>query len=105
MADSLLAIAAASVAEGYLLQRTVFEGETFRVVCLGAFGVNLVLKAFWSLVIYPFFVNPLRHLPQVQVIRTESVTRTQPRLTRTRVTSTMPKSSSMTREDVRLCTG
>ena len=68
MADSLFAIAGLSVVEGYFLQRTAFIDHTFRTVCLGAFGVNLVLLIFWNLVIYPFFVNPLRHLPQVKVI-------------------------------------
>jgi hypothetical protein len=29
--------------------------------------VNLVLKLIWYLIIWPFFVNPLRHLPQVGV--------------------------------------
>lgn len=67
MADSLFAIAGLSVVEGYFLQRTVFIDHTFRTVCLGAFGVNLILKIFWNLVIYPFFINPLRHLPQVEV--------------------------------------
>lgn len=65
--DSLFAIAALSVFEGYLLQHTVYVDHAFRTVCLGAFGVNLLLKAIWTVLIYPHFVNPLRHLPQVPV--------------------------------------
>lgn len=68
-ADSLFTIAALSIVEGYLLQRTVFEDNAFRTVCLQAFGVNLALKVFWDMAIYPFFVTPLRHLPQAPVSR------------------------------------
>lgn len=67
--DSLFALAGISIVEGYLLQRTAFPEIAFRSVCLGAFAVNLLLKLFYSSFIYPFFVNPLRHLPQVDVSR------------------------------------
>lgn len=64
---SLLGLFAFSVIEGYLLQRSVFIDHTFRAVVLGALGVNLVLKLFWNVFIYPFFMNPLRHLPKAEV--------------------------------------
>jgi hypothetical protein len=67
MADMLLAIASISLAEGYFLQRSVLNEHSFRSVCLGAVGVNLALKVFWDLIIYPFFVTPNRHLPTVKV--------------------------------------
>lgn len=65
--DSLLGLAAFSVLEGYLLQRSVIIDHAFRTVVLGALGVNLILKLFWNVFIYPFFLNPLRHLPRVEV--------------------------------------
>ncbi|KAJ5086261.1 hypothetical protein NUU61_007568 [Penicillium alfredii] len=63
--DSLPALAAFTIVEAYFLQRTLFADEAFRTVCLGALGVNLLLKGIWSLAIWPFFLNPLRHLPKV----------------------------------------
>ncbi|KAI9927293.1 hypothetical protein ASPWEDRAFT_177754 [Aspergillus wentii DTO 134E9] len=63
--DSLLSIAALSAVEGYLLQHTVFSDHAFRTVAFAAFGFNLALKVIWDVLIYPFFVTPLRHLPQV----------------------------------------
>ena len=65
--DALFAIAILSAVEGYLLQHTVFLDDAFRTVCIGAFGVNLVLKAIWDMLVFPFCVNPLRHLPQAPV--------------------------------------
>ncbi|KAJ5808971.1 hypothetical protein N7474_010240 [Penicillium riverlandense] len=65
LGETLLALAAFSVAEGYFLQRAAFPDETFRTVCLGALGVNFLLRAIWGMVIWPFFFNPLRHLPRV----------------------------------------
>lgn len=65
--DALPALLAFTLAEAYFLQRTVFAEETFRRVCLGALGVNLTLKALWTVVIWPFVFNPLRHLPTIPV--------------------------------------
>lgn len=62
----LFGLFALSVTEGYLLQRSIFIEHTFRAVVLGALGVNLVLKLFWDVFIYPFFLNPLRHLPKAE---------------------------------------
>jgi hypothetical protein len=67
LGDTFMALVAFSVAEGYCLQRTAFPDETFRTVCLGALGVNLLLRAIWGMIIWPFFFNPLRHLPRVPV--------------------------------------
>lgn len=65
--DSLPALLAFTLVEAYLLQRTVFAYETLRTVVLGAVAVNVFLKGVYSLVIWPFFLNPLRHLPKVSV--------------------------------------
>jgi hypothetical protein len=73
MSDTIPALAAFTLAEAYFLQRTVFTEETFRTVCLGALGVNLLLKAFYGIIIWPFFINPLRHLPRVPVSRARYV--------------------------------
>jgi hypothetical protein len=69
MSDTIPALAAFTLVEAYFLQRTVFAEETFRTVCLGALGVNLLMKALYGLIIWPFFLNPLRHLPRVPVSR------------------------------------
>ncbi|KAH1355451.1 hypothetical protein KXW75_002462, partial [Aspergillus fumigatus] len=66
MADTLLAIASVSLAEGYFLQRSVLKEYSFHSVCLGAVGVNLALKIFWDFIIYPFFITANRHLPTVK---------------------------------------
>jgi hypothetical protein len=65
--DSLPALLAFSLIEGYLLHRTVFADEAFRTVILGSLGVNLVLKFIYSGLIWPLFMNPLRHLPTIPV--------------------------------------
>lgn len=65
--DSLPALTVFTLVESYFLQRTVFVNEAFRTVCLGALGVNLVLLGLWSSFIYPYFLNPLRHLPTIPV--------------------------------------
>ena len=65
--ESLPALLAFSLVEAYFLQRTVFADETFGTVSLGVLGVNVVLKGFYSLLIWPFLINPLRHLPTVPV--------------------------------------
>ncbi|KAL3476654.1 cytochrome P450 [Aspergillus californicus] len=62
--NSLLAILL-SLLEGFFLQRTYFGEYTFCKVILGAFGVNLLLLAIWNVLVYPYFVTPLRHLPTV----------------------------------------
>lgn len=36
-------------------------------VFLYAFAINLVILAIWNIFIWPFFINPLRHLPTVRV--------------------------------------
>lgn len=65
--SSLPGLFAFSVIAGYLLQRSIFVEHTFRTVALGALGVTLILKLFWNVFIYPFFLNPLRHLPRAEV--------------------------------------
>lgn len=70
--DALPALMVVTLAEAYLLHRTVFTEETFRLVGLGTLAVNLVLKGLWSLLVWPLVLNPLRHLPTVPVCPRES---------------------------------
>ena len=65
--DSLPALTIFTLVESYFLQRAVFVNEAFRTVCLGTLGVNFVLLGLWSSFIYPYFLNPLRHLPTIPV--------------------------------------
>lgn len=65
--ESFPALVVVTLVETYLLQRTAFTEETFRTICLGALGVNLSILAIWNIVVWPFFLNPLRHLPTIPV--------------------------------------
>jgi hypothetical protein len=65
--DSLLLLIALSLLESFLLHRSVFVDSTFRTVTLCSLGANLVLAAIWNIVVYPYFVTPLRHLPTISV--------------------------------------
>lgn len=69
--DSFPVLVAFTLGEAYLLQRTVFADDAFRTVVVYAFGLNILLKGIYSLVIWPFFLNPLRHLPMVPVGTTQ----------------------------------
>lgn len=62
----LLRLAGLAMLEGYGLQRALPEYH-FRTAFLAAFLANLLLNALYSFAIYPFLVNPLRHLPTVKV--------------------------------------
>ncbi|KAL4915452.1 cytochrome P450 [Aspergillus aurantiobrunneus] len=52
-----------TLAEALLLQCSVFTDTPFRTVALGSAAVNLILLAIYKLLIWPFCLNPLRHLP------------------------------------------
>lgn len=66
--NALITAASLAVAEGYLLNRTLLPDNAFHNLCLAAFGINLFLRFFvYGLFIYPFLLNPLRHLPRVKV--------------------------------------
>lgn len=65
--DSLLFLLTFSLLEAYLLQRSVFFDLAFRTLCLASVGLNLVLLGIWNIIIYPYFVTPLRHLPTLSV--------------------------------------
>lgn len=64
----LLVVASLAVAGGYLLNRTALPDHTLHNLCLTIFGINFFLRFIvYGLFIYPFLLNPLRHLPKVKV--------------------------------------
>ncbi|KAL1963332.1 hypothetical protein VTN77DRAFT_8453 [Rasamsonia byssochlamydoides] len=65
--EELLANVAITLVESIVLVWTAaFPQYTFKQLFLRAFGINLSVQICWDLVIYPYFVNPLRHLPTVK---------------------------------------
>jgi len=67
LGDSIPALMAFTLVEAFFLRHTVFADETLRTVLLGALGVNVVVMAIYTAIIWPLFLNPLRHLPTVPV--------------------------------------
>jgi hypothetical protein len=39
----------------------------FRDIYLRVFAINLGIQIIWDLIVYPYLVSPLRHLPRVHV--------------------------------------
>lgn len=64
---SLPTVAGLTILESYVLQRTVFLELAFHNLCLRVLVVNIVLKLLYHVVLWPRFLSPLRHLPQVKV--------------------------------------
>ena len=54
-----------AILEGYLLRNFLLPDYAFRTLVLGALGVNLLAKGIYNFLIYPLFLNPLRHLPTI----------------------------------------
>ncbi|PGH31459.1 hypothetical protein GX50_05754 [[Emmonsia] crescens] len=63
---SLPTVAGLTILESYVLQRTVFLELAFHNLCLRVLVVNIVLKLLYHVVLWPRFLSPLRHLPQVK---------------------------------------
>lgn len=57
----------ATVAETVLIIKLGLESRTSAIVFVYAYAINLALMAIWKIFIWPFFFNPLRHLPTVRV--------------------------------------
>ncbi|KAL3471227.1 cytochrome P450 [Aspergillus californicus] len=60
----MITILAVTLVEAFLLHRSVFIDLTFRSVALRSAAVNLILLTIYNVFIWPFFLNPLRHLPR-----------------------------------------
>ncbi|CAG8260658.1 unnamed protein product [Penicillium nalgiovense] len=73
LGDSVLAVGAFTLAEAYFLQRTILTDTTFQRICLSALGVNILLGAFYNIIIWPFLLSPTRHLPKVKGSHVELV--------------------------------
>jgi hypothetical protein len=58
-----------SAVETLLVNASRMTTERPATIFLYASGINFVLLAIWSIFIWPFVFNPLRHLPTVKVIR------------------------------------
>lgn len=67
LGDNLPHVGACSLAGAYLLQRTLFEETAFKTILFYTFGVFLLLQGFYSIIIWPLCLNPVRHLPKVPV--------------------------------------
>ena len=67
LGDNIPLVAAFSLVEAYLLQRIVFEETTYHKVLLYTFIVTLMIQGFFSIIIYPLLLSPVRHLPKVPV--------------------------------------
>jgi ABC-type sugar transport system permease subunit len=67
LGDNLPAVGAVSLVGAYLLQRTVFEETTFRSIYFYTFLVTLFIQSFYSIIIWPLLLSPVRHLPKVPV--------------------------------------
>lgn len=115
----LLRLTGLAMLEGYGAQRVLPEYH-LRTTFLASLLVNLLLTAFYYVAVYPFFVNPLRHLPTVKVCsapgtgphrhtHTHSLTRplvyNNTDAMDSRAADSTLKSSSMTLEDVFLWVG
>lgn len=69
LGDNLPTVAACSLVEAYLLQRVVYEETAYHTVLLYTFIVTLLAQGFFSIIIYPLLLSPIRHLPKVPVGR------------------------------------
>ncbi|KAJ5793238.1 uncharacterized protein N7503_009216 [Penicillium pulvis] len=55
-----------TVVETILIIRFSLEPRSAAVVFVYAYAMNLTMMAIWKIFIWPFFFNPLRHLPTVR---------------------------------------
>lgn len=60
-------LALSTAATVFLVWAGVFPGWSFKSLFPSVFAVNFPLQLIWDIVIYPYFVSPLRHLPLVPV--------------------------------------
>ena len=47
----------------FALLRTQFPDHKYQEVLMWSFAVNLAAQVTWALLIWPFLISPLRHLP------------------------------------------
>lgn len=57
-----------------------FPGWTFKSLFGCVFAVNFGVQLFWDVLIYPYFVSPLRNLPRVPVSLSHLIAKTKQKL-------------------------
>lgn len=65
--ERLILLVPPTVIETSLIIFSRMTSERPTTIFLYALTVNFVLLALWNIFIWPFFFNPLRHLPTVHV--------------------------------------
>lgn len=65
--ERLILLIPPTVVETGLIIYSRMTSERPTTIFLYALAINFVLMAIWNIFIWPFFVNPLRHLPTVHV--------------------------------------
>ena len=65
--ERLILLVPSTVVESLVIIASRMTSERPATIFLYALGVNFILLALWNIFIWPFFFNPLRHLPTVQV--------------------------------------
>lgn len=66
--EELMANLALSVAATIaLIWAGQFSGWTFKGLFACVFAVNFSVQLVWDILVYPYFVSPLRNLPRVPV--------------------------------------
>lgn len=65
--ERLVLLVPPTVVETGLVIYSRMTSERPTTIFLYALAINFVLMAIWDVFIWPFFVNPLRHLPTVHV--------------------------------------
>lgn len=61
----MLHLTGLAIIQGYIVQHFFFPEYHFRTIVFTSLCLNVFLYAFYRLLIYPYFLNPLRHLPTI----------------------------------------
>lgn len=65
--ERLIYLVPPTVLETLIVVTSRLTPERPTTVFLYAFAINFAILAIWNVFIWPFFINPLRHLPTVHV--------------------------------------
>lgn len=65
--ERMLLLVPLTVVETLLIIATGITPERPSTIFLHALAANFTLLSIWSVFIWPYFINPLRHLPTVRV--------------------------------------
>jgi hypothetical protein len=70
--ERLVLLIPPTVVETGLIIYSRMTSERPATIFLYTLAINFLLMAMWNIFIWPFFVNPLRHLPTVHVSSPQS---------------------------------